>query len=1235
MEEEPEEDDVNEVMLCYVVNEVEEEEQIEIIEEEDDDQHNVKRRKVEDVLGDEKVWKQYTHKNEEDNAIDHLDIQVSDITCGLCKIKESLDDPLILEKNGLDEIPSKQLKEEEDLTQEEEEELRKISKIPKNITKRKWTPPPKPRKVPVFHLFGRTSPNGNSITLNVYGFYPKVYLLSSVPLTDNLISDICENVEKNLIRGCTVPKKEDMPSYCWCKQPILSWSIVKGFPGYPFSEEVGNFIQFTLSNPTLVNKFSKIYAQGDSNCYQFTTNLDQNIYLKPFGCYDTISQFISSTGIGGESWIKIAKRDLQYDCNHFVVSNLEFNCNVSSPHLFESDKVAFMRGFCFDIECLCDKGFPVPEKDSIILICIRLFDIIDGFAEEKSIRDVVLQLGSANIDQVVDKSKGHIHLCFEKEAYMLHSFGTLLKSFDPDFLIGHNAINFDIPYVTTRSHLLNVDNADSLGRMIPYKWEKSREMIKKRGKSEWKTYKTSIPGRLQLDTLAQIKSFWGEKLRSFSLGYLAQEYLQDNKESVDPKQIKPLHERSNATRTRLAKYCWKDTFLTYRLATHKNWQMIYSIIEMSKITKVIPNRILLGGTQERLKQLMLDTALNPKFDNENHPVIWPYENPKERTDKFKGAFVEPPTRGFYNTPIAVLDYASLYPSVMIYHNICYTTTLLNPIYKQRHAYDESPEKTCYVKSNVRKGILPIILETLLEKRKQAKNGMALAIKQGDKAKSIMYDKRQLLLKLAANSMYGMLTASGGWLVRVENGLSVTSWGRTMIDFAHKIAASPPFNARILYGDTDSVMIQFPNSENMSKEEAFAKMKQVTVAVNANFPKPVEIQPEKIYQPFLLVNKKRYAGMKYMRADDPEPKMDIKGLEIARRDNCSFVVEFMRELLNKIMQQQSPQTIINFLKKVQSDLFTGKVPFSKLIISASMSKLEYKGKVAHVECAKRMQKRDPNYTFSSSDRIPYVIICNGSNLKSEKAEDPWYVLQNDLELDYVYYMQNQMAKPVSRLLMWIFSGKKLMDHLRRIEHSATDEDIKKVLKKMEKETNDRFFGPGALLSITRKSSSTGKGALSKWIIKKRVCPACSFVELKNGFCDECMESDRSLEFCKKFDADLVDVEDQINALKKKCESCRGDTTNTNTTSVGGEEKDKEKVVVVDDCKNTDCNILFEKKYLEKRYESTKSTLSELSSWKDVIQSRLDFCKGHDEIKAKKLSEQLLILQKRTIEKKNID
>ena len=290
--------------------------------------------------------------------------------------------------------------------------------------------------------------------------------------------------------------------------------------------------------------------------------------------------------------------------------------------------------------------------------------------------------------------------------------------------------------------------------------------------------------------------------------------------------ITPLWKRSSATRARLGEYCLKDSILSLGLATHPRLEMPLGAIELARQTKVIASILLRSGNQAKVQTLVLHAAHNARFASPSYPgglqVFFPYEIPqqRDREDKFEGAIVIEPVRGAHGPDeiVAVGDFSSLYPSIALAHNICYSTNVVNDKYMHL-PHDEAPidyegHHPMFVKKEIREGLLPIVFRSLLDGRAAAKRKMKES--EGDPDRVKLYDSRQLGLKIVANSIYGCLTASGGWFVRMSLGMSITGWGRSMIHQVIDIATNPPYSARCIGGVYIYFIIIFFQMTNLIK-----------------------------------------------------------------------------------------------------------------------------------------------------------------------------------------------------------------------------------------------------------------------------------------------------------------------------------------------------------------------------------------------------------------------------------
>jgi len=252
----------------------------------------------------------------------------------------------------------------------------------------------------------------------------------------------------------------------------------------------------------------------------------------------------------------------------------------------------------------------------------------------------------------------------------------------------------------------------------------------------------------------------------------------------------------------------QDAYLPQRLMDKLMCFVNYT--EMSRVTGVPFNYLLSRG--QSIKVL---SQLYRKANSEGY--IIPNMKSEGSDEAYEGATVIEPKKGYYDVPIATLDFASLYPSIMMAHNLCYTTLLDKDTVERLQLvkdvdYVQTPNNDLFVTASRRKGLLPTILDDLLSARKRAKADLK---KETDPFKKAVLDGRQLALKISANSVYGFTGATVGKLPCLAISSSVTAYGRQMIERTkqeveaeYSIANGKAWDAEVIYGDTDSVMVKF-------------------------------------------------------------------------------------------------------------------------------------------------------------------------------------------------------------------------------------------------------------------------------------------------------------------------------------------------------------------------------------------------------------------------------------------
>lgn len=229
----------------------------------------------------------------------------------------------------------------------------------------------------------------------------------------------------------------------------------------------------------------------------------------------------------------------------------------------------------------------------------------------------------------------------------------------------------------------------------------------------------NIFGRIVLDMYIHMMK--ETKLSSYTLNSVAYQFLGESKEEVHHSQISVLQSGTKKDRVRLCTYCLKDSELPMKLVD--KLKCIYNYAEMAKVTGIPVCYLFNKGQQVKVKSQILRNL-------KQYDYIWPAAQ-KGWSDEnvgFQGADVLDAQVGFYNTPITTLDFASLYPSIMISNNLCYST-LCNSYtvrdMKQGEDYIKTPNGHYFVTNKIRKGILPIILSNLLQARSQAKRQLGI------------------------------------------------------------------------------------------------------------------------------------------------------------------------------------------------------------------------------------------------------------------------------------------------------------------------------------------------------------------------------------------------------------------------------------------------------------------------------------------------------------------------------
>eukprot|EP00698_Gefionella_okellyi_P019960 TRINITY_DN6205_c0_g1_i1.p1 TRINITY_DN6205_c0_g1~~TRINITY_DN6205_c0_g1_i1.p1 ORF type:complete len:1093 (-),score=275.65 TRINITY_DN6205_c0_g1_i1:45-3323(-) len=973
--------------------------------------------------------------------------------------------------------------------------------------------------VPVLRMYGVTD-EGFSVLAHVHGFMPYFYCIAPQGFTPDKCADFRRLLNQKLVQ--TNDQMRRLPN----PELILGVELEKKQSIWGYSgNRLTSFLKITVAMPKVVPACRTMLEAGIGE-------------LDPLKTYESdlpfILRFMIDTGVVGGNWIELPANKYRLTREPTSTCQIEvdvaFDVFVSYEPEGEWSKVAPLRILSFDIECAGRKGvFPEPEHDPVINIANYI--TVQGDSQP-CVRSVFCLRDCENI-------VGAEVRCFEDERTLLAEWRDFVVQMDPDIITGYNIQNFDLPYLINRAATLKVQKFPFLGRI------RSEASVIKNSTFSSKAYGThenkliNIDGRVQFDMMMMVQRDY--KLSSYSLNSVSAHFLGEQKEDVQHSIITELFNGSPDTRRRLAVYCLKDAYLPQRLMD--KLLGLYNYLEMSRVTGV-PLSFLL----QRGQQIKVISQLYRK--SRQHNMVIPFVKTQGSDEKYEGAIVIEPKKGYYDVPITTLDFSSLYPSIMMAHNLCYST-LLAPAeaagMTEGVDFVRTPTNDLFVMSSRKKGILAEILEELIAARKRAKNDLNKATDPFVKA---VLDGRQLALKISANSVYGFTGATVGKLPCLAISSSVTAFGRLMIEKTKEvveatycIAKGFAHDAVVIYGDTDSVMVKFGVK---TVEEAMELGRQAAELVTKEFVRPINLLFEKVYFPYLLMNKKRYAGM-YWTKPDHYDRMDAKGIEIVRRDNCMLVRKVIGTCLQKILMDRDVQGAQEYAKAVISDLLNNRIDVSMLVISKSLSKTEYDNKQAHVELAERMRKRDAGSAPAVGDRVPYVMIQKGKGAKGyEKAEDPIYVLEHNLPLDTQYYLEQQLQQPLFRLF------EPLMEH-----------------------PNSLFTGAHTRAVTVVKSTH---GAMSKFTVRTQTCLQCktALKSHETTVCASCKVHEPSV--YHKTVAKVAHFEAVYAKAWTQCQRCQGSL--------------HQDIL----CTSRDCPIFYMRKKVQKDLKDAQETLDRFNlSW----------------------------------------
>jgi len=621
----------------------------------------------------------------------------------------------------------------------------------------------------------------------------------------------------------------------------------------------------------------------------------------------------------------------------------------------------------FDLETYSPGRFSNPQKDPILMIALSTPKSSTIYTTKKA----------------AEKIEGVKVFAAEKE--MLSGFLSDLAALDLDILVSYNGDAFDFPYLLERCHTLKLKA--EMG------FEKSEPSLKRRGLEN----AAKLKGIQHVDayqTINLLSRFGAVNLVKKDLESVANDLFSANKKKITAVEINQIWDSEEGLED-LVKYNREDAEYTLRIIT----EYFPLLLELSKIIRFSLFDTCRASASQIIEALLLIKSAETSTVVPNKPESG--EVQARLLQSMVGGYVKEPVPGLHEN-IAVLDFRSLYPSILVGHNIS-PDAYRGKANKESKGLNVSPDGDAFTKKP--EGFFVSIVRSLLERRSALKAEYKKADKK-DPATKLLF-ARQWALKIILNSFYGVLAlAQFRWYSR-ECARAITAWGRYYVN--HTVEEAQKAGFSVVYADTDSNFLVIPKGKTQED------VKQFVEKVNAKLPEAMELEIEDFYKRGIFVTKKdakggaakkRYALMNYSN------QLKIVGFEYVRRDWSGIAKKTQKAVIEALLAEGDPQKSIGIVKETIAALKRGSVPKKDLVILTQVKRKldKYDSVGPHVAAAKKAVARGKEIEVGSV--IGFIITKNGKSI-SDRAELEEFVKEGNYDAEY--YIHHQVLPAVIRIL----------------------------------------------------------------------------------------------------------------------------------------------------------------------------------------------------------------------------
>lgn len=626
-----------------------------------------------------------------------------------------------------------------------------------------------------------------------------------------------------------------------------------------------------------------------------------------------------------------------------------------------------------------------------------------------------------------------------------------LSQIDADVICGHNVAGFDVDVLLNRLRENKVAHWSRIGRLKRTRFPNlSGGNQGSFGGGASIGALSCMSGRLLADTYLSARDLLKEV--SYTLTNLMKTQFDENRAEI-PHQDVPLQFNSTQTLWQLTKNSQTDAFYSLWLMLHL--QALPLTRQLSNIAGNTWSKTLGHTRAQRVEFLFLHEFHKRKYmvpdrlSAKEKRRVQAAEAKNGNGDKdvddkkgpqYSGGLVLEPKKGLYDKYVLMLDFNSLYPSIIQEYDICFTTVKRGK--DMAGLAPELPPPVLGKPGGENAAVLPQVICKLVQHRRAVKE---LLKKETNDVIKAQLDIRQLALKLTANSMYGCLGFSASRFYAKPLAELITGQGREILQSTVDLAQNLSYD--VIYGDTDSIMIN-TNKDNL--EEVRKVGQEVKREVNKRY-KLLEIEMDGCYRSMLLLKKKKYAAVVV------EPSMhegktiyvervEKKGLDTVRRDWCKLAKDVgdtcLDEIFKKRAVEDTVEKIHDALREARTKMVNNQVNLESYIVTKQLTKSprDYPdaNSQPHVKVALRRIEQGKQDGVNAGETVPYIICCevkpedekdmtndaianghasskSGGKGLAERAFHPEELQENpNLRVDLHYYLTQQLHPVISRL-----------------------------------------------------------------------------------------------------------------------------------------------------------------------------------------------------------------------------